>query len=273
MDKIKITAVSYLNTKPLLFGLVQDEAMNKAIDLELNIPSVCAEKLMSGEAQMGLIPVGAIPELQEVFPQMEIVSDFCIGCEGAVKTVCIYSDCPMEEIEELFLDHHSRTSVLLVQILLEEYWKTSPRLLPAAEGFIEQIGGKRAAVVIGDRTIGLERKHAFVYDLGAAWHSYTGLPFVFAAWVSTVKLRTSFLRQFNDALSNGIANIPKLIYLIPSPDPNFDLKEYFSKHISYQLNAKKKEALQLFFAKIKTRQTADLTAGLSSSPHSRSPLI
>jgi chorismate dehydratase len=265
MDKIKITAVSYLNTKPLLYGLVQHEAMDKAIDLELNIPSVCAEKLISGEAQMGLIPVGAIPELQEVFPQMEIVSDFCIGCDGAVKTVCIFSDCPIEEVEELFLDHHSRTSVLLVQILLEEYWKTSPRLLPATEGFMEQIGGKRAAVVIGDRTIGLERKHTFVYDLGAAWQNHTGLPFVFAAWVSTVPLPKSFLRNFNDALSNGIANIPKLVYLLPSPDPSFDLKEYFSKYISYQLNAKKKEAMQLFLAKIKAMQTVDLTVPVTSN--------
>lgn len=259
MKKIKVVAVSYLNTKPLLYGLVQQEALGNQIDLQLEIPSVCADKLLSGEADLGLIPVGAIPQLIKEGKNPQVISDFCIGCEGAVKTVCIYSDCPIEEIEELYLDHHSRTSVQLVQILLKEYWKLNPVLLEAEDGFIEKIKGSRAAVVIGDRTIDLDKKHKYVYDLGETWEMHTGLPFVFAAWVSTKALSESFLKEFNNALANGIANIPKLVYLLPNPNPSFDINTYFSKYISYNLDAAKLEALDLFLSKIGSKAVGRMT--------------
>ncbi|MFK7807748.1 MAG: menaquinone biosynthetic enzyme MqnA/MqnD family protein [Saprospiraceae bacterium] len=250
MKKIKIAAVSYLNTKPLLYGLVQDETLEKAIDLELDIPSACADKLISGEVDLGLIPVGAIPKLKEAGKEAHIVSDYCIGCDGEVKTVCIYSDCPIEEIKELYLDHHSRTSVRLVQILLKDYWKQHPTLLKSEEGFIDKIKAQRAGVVIGDRTIGLDKKHKYVYDLGETWKLHTGLPFVFATWVSTVPLSEPFTQKFNKALADGIANIPKLVYLLPNPHADFDLKEYFSKYISYHLDESKRKSLALFLSKI-----------------------
>jgi len=245
MKKIKVTAVSYLNTKPLLYGLVQD-GMDELLDLELDIPSVCADQLLSGEADLGLVPVAVIPQL----PEAHIISDFCIGAVGAVKTVAIYSDCPMEEITHLYLDYHSRTSVNLAQVLLREFWKQQPSFLKAEEGFIDKIGGTHAAVVIGDRTIGLDEKHPYVYDLGQAWWDHTGLPFVFAAWVSTKPMEPAFVKRFNEALAKGIKDIPKLIYLLQAPHPSFDLETYFSKHISYHLDAAKKEALERFLKSI-----------------------
>lgn len=253
MKKIKVTAVSYLNTKPLLYGLVQ-EGMDELIDLDLAIPSVCADKLLSGEADLGLVPVAIIPQLKEA----HIVSDFCIGAVGEVKTVAIYSDCPMEEITHLYLDYHSRTSVNLAQVLLREFWKKDPELLKAEDGFIDKIGGTHAAVVIGDRTIGLDEKHDYVYDLGQAWWDHTGLPFVFAAWVSTKPLNPEFIERFNKALAKGIENIPKLIYLLQAPHPSFDLERYFSKYISYHLDAPKKQALELFLKRIAANAMASV---------------
>ena len=105
MKKIKITAVSYLNTKPLLYGLLKSN-LAQSVDLQLNIPSVCAQKLLNGEADLGLVPVAILPELQ----QPQIISDYCIGTVGAVKTVAIYSHVPIEKVESLYLDYHSRTS-------------------------------------------------------------------------------------------------------------------------------------------------------------------
>jgi chorismate dehydratase len=179
MDKIRLTAVSYLNTKPLLYGLL-NSTLAPQLDLELNIPSVCAEKLARGEADLALVPVAVLPELDNP----HVISDYCIGTVGAVKTVCIYSDVPIQQVETVYLDHHSRTSVQLTKVLLRDYWSLSPALLPAKEGYIKKIGGRTAGLVIGDRTIGLEQQFKYVYDLGAIWMKHTGLPFVFAAWIS-----------------------------------------------------------------------------------------
>lgn len=248
MSKINVTAVSYLNTKPLLNGIFHSPVADQ-INLQLDIPSVCAEKLRSGEADLGLVPVAIIPELQEA----HIVSDFCIGTVGAVKTVAIYSDIPIEQLEAIYLDYHSKTSVALTKLLIRDYWQLDLALLPAESGYIDAISEKTGGLVIGDRTIGLEQRFSYVYDLGAAWMAHTGLPFVFAAWVSNQPLSAPFLNAFNAALKKGIELIPQLMYLLPSPHPDFDLKEYFTKHISYELDEAKKKALEFFLKAIKSR--------------------
>ncbi len=163
MSAIKITAVSYLNTKPLLYGLLKSD-LAADIELQLDIPSVCAQKLLSGQADLGLVPVAVLPEL--ISPR--IVSDYCIGADGTVRTVCIFSERPLEQVERLYLDFHSRTSVELTKILLAEYWMLSPELVPAQEGYEALISGTTAGLVIGDRAIGLEQKFSYVYDLGEA---------------------------------------------------------------------------------------------------------
>lgn len=241
MKKIRITAVSYLNTKPLLYGLL-NSPLAEQIDLSLDIPSECARKLRDGEADIALTPVAILPEL----PEWHLVSDYCIGAEGAVKTVNIYGEVPLEEMENLYLDHHSRTSIALTRVLLQEYWQQAPRFIPASEGYISQIKGKTGGVVIGDRTIGLEKRFPYVYDLSEAWQAFTGLPFVFAAWVSRKELPQAFTDQFNKAMESGIAAIPKLKLLLPSPHPEFDLTTYFTHYISYHLNPEKRRALDRF---------------------------
>jgi chorismate dehydratase len=242
MSKMNITAVSYLNTKPLLFGLLQ-HPVSEQLDLSLDIPSECARKLKAGEAQIGLIPVAAIADLPEAY----LLSDYCIGADGEVKTVAIYSDVPIREVKHLFLDFHSRTSVQLTRVLLREYWKCAPQTEQATPGYENQIRGTTAGLVIGDRTIGLEERYPYVYDLAEVWKEWTGLPFVFAAWVSTVPLPQHFVIQFNEALQMGIRAIPKLMYILPSPKSGFDLETYFTRHISYELDNEKRKALSYFY--------------------------
>ena len=241
MKKIRVTAVSYLNTKPLLYGLLTNP-LSEQIELSLDIPSECARKLRAGEVDLALTPVAVLPEL----PQWHLVSDYCIGAEGAVKTVNIYGAVPLEEMEAIYLDHHSRTSVALTRVLMQAHWQRQVRFLPAQEGYIDQIKDKTGGVVIGDRTIGLEGRFPYVYDLSEAWQSLTGLPFVFAAWVSRQQLPDDFVVAFNAALANGIAAIPKLKLLLPSPHPDFDLATYFTHYISYELTADKRRALDQF---------------------------
>lgn len=242
---MKVTAVSYLNTKPLLYGIVQS-TLAKKIDLQLDIPSVCAEKLADGRADLGLVPVAVIPQLKTPY----IISDYCIGTVGAVKTVAIFSKRPLEELTHIYLDHHSRTSVALAQLLLKKYWNLKPIFLPATDGYIDKIGGTVGGVIIGDRTIDAFERFPYIYDLGQAWYDWKKLPFVFAAWVSNRPLKATFVKTFNAALKKGIEAIPQLMYLLPSPHPHFDLEEYFTQFISYELDSPKRQALSMFLEEI-----------------------
>lgn len=242
-----ITAVSYLNTKPFLYGLLHSTISEK-INLQLEIPSLCAKNLREGKADLGLIPVAALTEI----PNAVVISDYCIAADGEVKTVCIFSDVPIEQIQAIYLDYHSRTSVELAKILCKEHWNVAPEFLPAFPDFEQNIKGKVAGLVIGDRAMGLHHKFPYVYDLGQAWKEMTGLPFVFAAWIKNRPLAPDFLQEFNSALQMGLEHIPQLIYLLPSPPEGFDLHAYFTHHIHYHLDEDKMKGLRLFLSKLST---------------------
>jgi chorismate dehydratase len=237
----KATAVSYLNTKPFLYGLIK-EGLDKEIDLQLDIPAVGAQKLQSGTVDFGLVPVAVIPDV----PSAQLFSNYCIGTEGAVKTVCIYSQVPIEQLTHLYLDYHSRSSVALTKVLLQNYWRLSPQLLAAREGYMKRIKGNVGGLVIGDRAIGLEKQFKYVYDLGEEWQRFTGLPFVFATWISTRTLPSDFVQRFDRALQKGLDAIPELLYLLPTPKADFSLEDYFNQYISYDFDAPKRKALELF---------------------------
>ena len=243
---LKISAVSYLNTIPFIHGLKQSELI-KTIDLQLDYPSICADKLINGTVDLALVPVAVIPKLKEAY----IISDYCIGANGAVDTVCLYSDVPIEEIESIALDYQSRTSVALLRVLLKEYWQYNPELKKANVGFEENIKGNHAALVIGDRAFALNTKHAYIYDLSAIWKEMTGLPFVFAAWVANTKLPKDFIFSFNKALEKGLSNIDKALALEGDSYPNCkNPEDYLNNKISYNLDVEKQKGMELFLRKI-----------------------
>lgn len=241
MDKINVTAVSYLNTKPFLFGLIAKN-WDSNLNIELDIPAACAQKLIEGSADIGLVPVATL--LQQ--SNLNVISDYCIGSDGPVRTVSLFAEKPVEELKRIYLDFHSKTSVELLKVLLRDYWKLSPELIPASPGFIDQIGGDTGALVIGDRAISLNQRFEYIYDLSEEWKNWKGLPFVFAVWVSRIDLTDQFLTTFNEALSKGVDEIDRLIYLMPPTQAGFDLKTYFTKYISYELDDAKKQALHTF---------------------------
>lgn len=247
---IKISAVSYLNTKPFLHGLEISSVKNK-IKLSQDTPAQGAQKLLSGEIDIGLVPIAVIPQLKN--PQ--IVSPFCIGANGKVKTVCLFSEVPLEEINTVYLDYQSRTSVLLVQLLMKEYWKKEVKFLPAIEGYENTIKNNIAAVIIGDRAIANLGKYPYEYDLSEAWYEHTGLPFVFAAWVSNKEINQDFLDDFNAALQIGLSNRSQLLTKFEKYNsPHFSVKEYWNTNIQYELDSDKKQALELFLRKINPNQ-------------------
>lgn len=249
MQKIKISVVSYLNSKPFIYGLNKSALIND-IDLQLDIPSVCAQKLIDGSVDVGLIPVAVIPKLKEHY----IISDYCIGAKGKVASVMLFSEVPLDEIENVLLDYQSRTSITLVQVLAKNFWKIAPNWQPATADYEKSVSGNTAAVIIGDRTFGLEGKYKYVYDLSEEWQKFTGLPFVFACWVANKKLPDSFIQSFNRALKDGIDNKATLIADIQSEKTyNTDVAFYLNNSISYEFDADKKKALELFLSYLEGR--------------------
>ena len=166
-------------------------------------------------------------------------------------SVCIFSDVPIEKVERVFLDYQSRTSVNLAKILLKEYWKKDVAFIDATgEDFRSQLTGITAGVIIGDRALEQRTKSNYIYDLGEAWKDHTGLPFVFAAWIANKKLPEEFILAFNEANSIGLDRIDEVIR-----ENNFiyyDLDNYYTKCISYQLDDEKRKGLALFLEKLAT---------------------
>jgi chorismate dehydratase len=245
LKKIRVGAVSYLNTKPLLYGIKQHPVIDE-IELIEDYPSKIAQMLIDDEVDIGLIPVAATLRLKEWY----IDSDYCIGSNGAVASVCIFSEVPMEEIRTVYLDYQSRTSVSLARVLLKEYWKQNVEFINASgEDFREQIKGTAAGVIIGDRALQQRGRSKYIYDLGEAWKEYTGLPFVFAAWIANKKLPEAFISAFNEANALGLQKIDEVIK--ENSFAYFDLKKYYTSCISYRLDEEKQKGLELFLLKLK----------------------
>ena len=242
-DKIKVAAVSYLNTKPLLYGIERSEVMEE-MDLLLDYPARLAEQLQKDEIDMALLPVAAMPGIEGA----RIVSDYGIASDGNVASVAIFSRQPMEEVEAVFLDYQSRSSVRLARLLLEQYWKKDVQYKPANEHYIEYIDHSTAGVIIGDRALKQFTNFEYVYDLATAWKEFTGLDFVFAAWVANKELPHDFLDKFNEANASGLQHIDEVI--AATPFPYYDLKTYYTENIKYRLDDAKLKGMNAFLEMI-----------------------
>ena len=202
MDKIRVSAVSYLNSIPFVYGLENSSIMSQ-IELSLDIPSECANKLSNFKVDLALVPVVIIPKLKF----SEIISPYCIGANGPVETVCLFSQVPLDEIEEIQLDFHSKTSAQLVQLLSKKYWNINPIFKHAKKGFENDLTNRIAGLIIGDRAYQYRKKFKYVYDLPEEWKKYTSLPFVFACWVANKSLSKSFKNSFIEALHFGMKSL------------------------------------------------------------------
>ena len=243
LNKIKISAVSYQNTIPFLYGIENSEFIDRNTCVSLDMPSECARKLLDNEVDIGLVPIAILPQLDE----FEIISDYCIGAEGDVKSVLLLSDVPLNEIEKVFLDYQSRTSVNLMIILAQRFWKINPIFKHARRGYEKEISGKTAGVVIGDRTFALKKNFKYVYDLAGEWTKFTNLPFIFACWVSNKKIDSDFIKQFNIALKLGIKNINESIKIHSNKViSNEELANYLKNDVKFSLDEEKRKGLELF---------------------------
>ncbi|WP_134088208.1 menaquinone biosynthetic enzyme MqnA/MqnD family protein [Olivibacter sp. XZL3] len=232
MNKINVSAVSYTNTTPFIYGIKNTPLINE-IELSLDIPSTCAQKLIDRQTDIGLVPVAALLHV----PGYEIIADYCIGATGAVNSVFIFSNKPITEIKTLRLDKQSRTSNNLARVLLKNFWKQPVELTEDlnADAFVE----------IGDRTFGKKDSLPFVYDMGEEWMNFTGLPFAFAVWAANRSLPLDFISRFNESMKFGLDNRDKVIEALPKRD-DFDIAHYLKHSIDFALTDKKRQAIRLF---------------------------
>ncbi len=234
MEKIKISAVSYTNTKPFIYG-IQHSPVLEQIDLSLDIPSDCAKKLIDNQVDIGLIPVAAIPFV----PNAQIISSFCIGSVGAVNSVFILSDVPVNEIKTVKLDPQSRTSNNLAKVLLKNHFKVE------VDFTTDPLAITDAIILIGDRTFGRKDDFNYVYDMGEEWMKFTGLPFMYAAWVANKPIPENFLADFDKALGLGIQNISSVIENLPII-AGIDIADYLKYKLDFELTEEKLKAKDLF---------------------------
>jgi chorismate dehydratase len=240
--KIRVGIVNYLNTQPLLYGLLRPPISEK-IEITGDYPSRIAELLVEGKIDIGLVPVAVLPQL----PSYHIVGDYCIGSEGEIASVALFSEVPMHQIKKVYLDYQSRTSVSLLKYLMKEYWGINPLMVDARdEKYRDEISGTTAGLVIGDRAFEQRKRSTFIYDLGSEWRAITGFPFVFAAWISVKKLPESFIIEFNAANAVGLSHIDEIV--ADHPFDLYDLKKYYNLHLSYKLDDAKKKGLSHFLS-------------------------
>lgn len=208
---VRIGAVSYLNTKPLVVGL--SERLADA-EIEFDLPSRLADGLQSGRYDVALIPS------VEYFRSTGVasISTACIGCRGPVWSVKLVSRVPCQNIKTLALDEGSRTSAALAQVLLADRHGVRPRLLPfPIDAPLSGIEAD-AVLIIGDRAMHLPTSgwHT-VWDLGDEWNRHTQLPFVFALWVASARFTENegplwhrVEAALNASRDQGVASLPSI---------------------------------------------------------------
>jgi chorismate dehydratase len=246
---VKISAVAYLNAAPFVYGL-QHSLCKADVELSLDIPAESAQKLNSGEVDVALMPVASIRQTDEY----KIVTDYCIGAVEEVASVCVFAHEPLENLHTIYLDAHSRTSAMLVQLLAHDCWQLKccfKQIVDYAD--IYNIMDGVGYLLIGDKTFAARPHFSHIYDLARAWILHTGHPFVFAAWVARSYVSASFIASLNEALTFGVQHINETIKEAQPRYPNVDVAGYLTQHISYPLDDAKRKGLSLFMSR-----TADI---------------
>lgn len=244
MAKVRVAAVSYINTIPFLFGL-QHHSVKELIELIVDSPSNCVKMLNSGEVDLALIPVVFIPDIIGG----EVASRYCIAALQEIRSFVLAMNGSLSNLSTLYLDMNSRTSITTARVLSQHSWRIAPELKPLER--IEtalQLRAGEGAILLGDNVLGLEASMGCKIDMAHEWRKFTGLPFVLAAWVSNRKLPSDFMALFNDALKYGINHLDEAV-LNGSPKGILtpqETRRYLTENISYIFDNEKMESMKLF---------------------------
>jgi predicted solute-binding protein len=242
---VRIGAVTYLNARPLVYGLERSDRF----DVRYDIPSECARLLHAHETDIGLIP--SIEALRGPVPYW-IVPGPAVTSRGAVKSVAIYTRRDLKDVRTIAMDTSSRTSVVLATVMLRRCWNASAEPAPMAPDLDAMLARADAALIIGDTALFLDAGTAGAtkVDLGVEWTAMTGLPFVYACWTgwegAVTREEVAVLQRSRDegvAQSNAVAAA-----YYPDDTPRQAVaREYLRDNIRYFLGRDEIEGLKTFY--------------------------
>lgn len=243
LSPIRIGAVTYLNTRPLVVSLA---SLVPQARIEFDVPSRLADRLARGD-----LDVATIPSIEYFrMPGARIVSDACIACHGPVKSVMLYGRKPPEKIQTLAQDEGSRTSAAMSRILLRERFRVEPqlRMLPIGASALDTDAD--AVMLIGDRgMLAPPGEFAFVWDLGDEWTRWTGLPFVFSMWIARPNVDLGGLDENLAAARDDGEN--RLEQIARAEAPGLGISEgecltYLRDHLVFHLGPRERRGLEMF---------------------------
>ncbi len=252
MRRLRISAISYLNTAPLMWDF-EHGAAGRQFDISYTIPSACARALEAGTADIGIIPAAAYA----LISGLKILPDVAIASRRAVRSILLVSKVPVEKIRTVALDTSSMTSVALTKVLFEKWLGGGRTFTPMAPDVEKMLAQHDAGLLIGDPALQIDRSRYLTLDLAEEWIRFTGKPFVFAFWA----IREDALQEadpaqdlsaiFQTSRDHGL--LPENLSLIArdwAPRLGIsesDARSYLAENIYYHLDAGCLEGLQLFY--------------------------
>lgn len=257
---VRLGAVSYLNVRPLVDGL---DARPDLVSIRFDVPSLCARLLADGDIDLGMVP--SITHLHR--PGDRIVPGVCIGSNGPVASVAIFTRRPMREVRTLALDTSSRTSAALTRILCARRFDVAPTFVPHDPDPAAMLAAADAALVIGDpalfadaRALGAEK-----IDLGAAWTDMTGLPFVWAFWAGRAGAAgADVVAVLQQAAATGMARSDAIAdaYCAGDAARQATARRYLRENLRFELDARAIDGLRMFYREAAAVGAAPIAAPL-----------
>ena len=252
MRRLRISAISYLNTAPLMWDFEHGDAGSR-FEISYTLPSACAQALAEGTADIGIIPAAAYAQI----PGLLVLPEVAIASRRAVRSILLVSKMPIEKVRTVALDTSSMTSVALTKILFEKWLGGGRTFVSMAPNIERMLSQHDAGLLIGDPALKVDRGRYHTLDLAEEWIRYTGKPFVFAFWA----VRGAALREadpaldlaavFRDSRDHGL-QASSLNQICHEWSPRLGISEvevraYLTGNIHYQLDAGCMEGLRLFY--------------------------
>jgi chorismate dehydratase len=250
MSRLRISAISYLNTAPLMWDFEHGDA-GAAFDIAYTLPSHCAAELERGTADIGIIPSAAYATI----PNLSILPGVCIASRKAVRSILLVSRKPLDAINTVALDSSSLTSVALTRVLFDKCWGGGRQFSSLPPDLDAMLATHDAALLIGDPALKVDRSAYYTWDLAEEWNHFTGKPFVFAFWAVTQNAakdsRLDLAAIFQGSRDHGLipANLAEIARIWASKLGLGEegVHDYLTTNIHYYLDEPCLDGLRLFY--------------------------